>query len=319
MSIFPNLWSFRRPLAQGPRTVLHVLSFVLPLVAWCVVSYVPGVFHPKMRVLDAGDSLVCAPGELVERDFFEMENSSLAAAGGKLMQGQAANPAYLPAPHQVAVALVKAFQTPPRREGEKWFHESIQHSMKIVFSGFLFASLVGVPLGILCGSYGFFRYLFEPVTEFIRYFPAPVFATLAVAILGINDAPKIAIIVIGTLFQQILMVAGTTRTADLALVEAAETLGASGRRVLLRVIVPSVLPKLYRDLRILLGWAWTYLIVAEVVGATSGISWFITQQAKYRNFGEVYAAIIVIGCIGLGCDMLLALAGRRLFSWEARA
>lgn len=314
-----NLLSFRKQLGRRPRSVLHVLSFLLPLAVWCVVSYVPGVYHPQMRVLDAGDSIVCSTGDLVTREFFAAENDALSTSGGRPMHGQRANPAYLPAPHQVARALVTAFQRPPRRDGEKWFHQSINHSMKIVFGGFLLSSLVGVPLGILCGAYGFFRYLFEPVTEFIRYFPAPVFATLAVAILGIDDAPKVTIIIIGTLFQQILMIASTTRTADLALVEAAETLGASGRRILLSVIVPCVLPRLYRDLRILLGWAWTYLIVAEAVGTTTGISWFITQQAKYRNFGEVYAAIIVIGCIGIGCDMLLALAGRRLFRWEARS
>ena len=78
-----------------------------------------------------------------------------------------------------------------------------------------------------------------------------------------------------------------------------------------------VLPKLYKDMRILLGWAWTYLIVAEVVGTTTGISWFITQQAKYRNFANVYAAIVIIGCIGLACDMFLAWFAKQIFPWEA--
>ena len=170
---------------------------------------------------------------------------------------------------------------------------------------------------ILCGAFPFFERLFEPVVEFIRYFPAPVFATLAVAILGINDAPKVAIIVIGTFFQQLPMIANTTRQADPALIEAAQTLGAGRKRILMRVVIPSVLPKLYKDMRILLGWAWTYLIVAEVVGTTTGISWFITQQAKYRNFANVYAAIVIIGCIGLACDMFLAWFAKQIFPWEA--
>ena len=71
-------------------------------------------------------------------------------------------------------------------------------------------------------------------------------------------------------------------------------------------------------MRILLGWAWTYLIVAEVVGTSTGISWFINQQAKYRNFANVYAAIIIIGCIGLVCDMCLAWLGRQIFPWESK-
>jgi NitT/TauT family transport system permease protein len=80
--------------------------------------------------------------------------------------------------------------------------------------------------------------------------------------------------------------------------------------------VPAILPDLYRDQRILLGWAWTYLIVAELIGTTSGITWFITQQARYQHFPNVYAAIAMIGIIGLGTDMLLALLGRRLFPWD---
>jgi hypothetical protein len=48
-----------------------------------------------------------------------------------------------------------------------------------------------------------------------------------------------------------------------------------------------------------------------------GISWFITQQAKYRNFANVYAAIVIIGCIGLGCDMFLAWFGKKIFPWES--
>ena len=72
----------------------------------------------------------------------------------------------------------------------------------------------------------------------------------------------------------------------------------------------------YRDMRILLGWAWTYLIVAEVVGTSTGITWFINQQAKYRVYEKVYAAILIIGIIGLLTDSLLARLGKRLFVWD---
>ena len=82
------------------------------------------------------------------------------------------------------------------------------------------------------------------------------------------------------------------------------------------MVVPGILPDLYRDQRILLGWAWTYLIVAELIGTTSGITWFITQQARYQHFPNVYAAIAMIGIIGLGTDLMLAAVGRRLFPWD---
>jgi NitT/TauT family transport system permease protein len=153
--------------------------------------------------------------------------------------------------------------------------------------------------------------------DFVRYMPAPVFGALAVAVLGLGDEPKITIIFIGTFFQAVLVVANTTRSVDLSLIEAAQTLGANHRQLLLRVVVPSALPALYRDMRILLGWAWTYLVVAELIGEKSGISAFLYQQQRYRHFENVYAGIVMIGMIGLLTDQVLSFLGKYLFPWES--
>ena len=85
-----------------------------------------------------------------------------------------------------------------------------------------------------------------------------------------------------------------------------------------RVVIPASITDIYTDMRILLGWAWTYLIVAEVVGTTSGITFFINQQARYRNFDNVFAAIGMIGIIGFCSDMALALLGHIIFPWKRR-
>jgi NitT/TauT family transport system permease protein len=139
-----------------------------------------------------------------------------------------------------------------------------------------------------------------------------------VAILGIDDGPKIAIIFIGTFFQQVLVIGNTVRKVDPALIEAAQTLGAKGWHLVRRVVIPAAITDIYTDMRILLGWAWTYLIVAEVVGTMSGITFFINQQARYRNFDNVFAAIGMIGIIGLTTDMTLALLGTVLFPWKRK-
>ena len=175
-----------------------------------------------------------------------------------------ANPIYLPAPHEVAKAFYTAFTTPPAQKDGLWMHESLWQSIKVIFWGFVISSLFGVPLGILCGTYSVVARLFEPFIEFFRYLPAPAFGALMVAVLGIYDGPKIAIIVIGTFFQQVLVISNTTRKLDYSLKEAAMTLGTSKWKLLHHVVIPGILPNLYLDMRILLGWAWTYLIVAEL-------------------------------------------------------
>jgi NitT/TauT family transport system permease protein len=305
-----------RELPHGRRRRLIFASFLLPLLLWAAISYIPGFWHPQMRITGVGDSIYFSEGDNIAVKTFRVENRKLKEAGDKEMTGFRVNPVYLPAPHEVAQALYSAFVTPPRRDADPWFHESVLHSVRVVSWGFLLSSLIGVPLGILGGVYDFFAKLIEPFVEFFRYFPAPVFGALAVAVLGINDAPKVAIIFIGTFFQQVLVIANTTRTVDFSLVEAAQTLGAKPKTLLFRVILPAVMPKLYLDMRILLGWAWTYLIVAEIVGTSSGITWFINQQAKYRAFDNVYAAILVLGFIGLATDMVLAAIGKALFAWQ---
>jgi len=144
--------------------------------------------------------------ETLPRADFDRELAKARAAGTAPPVGYAANPIYLPPPHKVARAFFTAFKTPPRLPNEPWLHESLGHSIRTIFLGFFFSSLLGVPLGILCGAYRFFAKLQEPFIEFFRYLPAPAFGALCVAILGIEDAPKIAIIFIGTFFQQVLVI-----------------------------------------------------------------------------------------------------------------
>jgi NitT/TauT family transport system permease protein len=316
MSKGQGLFVIRKNLQPGPKKILFTLSFVLPVLLWCVVSYVPFVWHPMISVTDKGDVAFFKEEMLVKKGVFYAENARMERSGKKLAEGYPANPIYLPAPHTVVISLVEAFTTPPRRASDPWLHESLAHSIRVIFFGFMLSSLFGVPIGIMCGTFRFFSNLIEPFIEYFRYLPAPVFGALAVAILGINDGPKIAIIFIGTFFQQVLVIANTTRKLDISLIEASQTLGANKLSIVRTVIIPGILPDLYRDMRILLGWAWTYLIVAEVIGASTGISWFINQQAKYRNFDEVFAAILIIGVIGVITDQILALIGKRLFHWE---
>lgn len=297
-------FGIRTPLSRRRATLLKIGAFLLPLAVWCVVSYVPFVWHPLLRVTNVGDSALLTTDQLWPPDAVKQENDSLIAQHLKPATYVRANPVFLPAPHEVGKAFFTAFTTQPS-EGEPWLHEALWHSIKIIFWGFVSSAVVGVPLGILCGTFEFFANLTEPFVDFIRYMPAPAFGALCVAILGIDDGPKIAIIWIGTFFQMVLVVANTTRQLDIGLLEAAQTLGARKLSLITRVILPGIMPNLFNDMRILIGWAWTYLIVAELIGASSGISHFISLQGRHFHFDNVYAAIIMIGIIGLVCDQVL--------------
>jgi NitT/TauT family transport system permease protein len=312
----------RKPLDARAKFWVGILAFVLPFMAWCAVSYVPFIWHPQVLVVDAGDTRVpgensyIAVGDRVDLDVVILRNRELDAAHAHRVSGDRVNPIYLQAPHAVARAMYTAFTTAPERDGDAWLYESLMQSCKVIFWGFFWSAVFGFPLGVLCGTFPFFARLFEPFIDFVRYMPAPVFGALALTVLGLNDAPKITIIFIGTFFQMVLIVSNTTRAVEVSLLHAAQTLGANKRQLVWNVVVPGAVPGLYRDMRILIGWAWTYLVVAELIGEKSGLSAWLYQQQRYRHFDNVYAAIVILGLVGLITDQFLALLGRYLFPWE---
>ena len=232
-----------------------------------------------------------------------------------LPQGISASPAFLPAPHECVQAMVRDFTTAPAND-QPWMYERVLGSLGVVFGGFLLACLIGVPLGILCGSYDLFSRLFEPFSDFFRYMPAPTFGLLLVAAFGVGGAPKIVLVFIGTFPHMVLMIADTARLLDAKLLEAAEALGARRSGLLRHVVVPGILPSLYEDLRTLLGWAWTWLVIAELVGTKTGLTAFIDIQGGKYNFDRVFPVIILIGVIGFATDQFLQAMAYRLFPWE---
>ena len=184
-----------------------------------------------------------------------------------------------------------------------------------VVAGFLLSAVIALPLGLFIGSYRSVQALLEPLTDFIRYMPAVAFIPLVRLWVGIGEGSKIAIIFIGTFFQMVLMVAEDVRRVPAAQVEAAQTMGANRAELVEKVILPSAKPALLDTLRITMGWAWTYLVVAELVAANSGLGYAILRAQRFLQTDTIFAGIIVIGLIGLATDQLFRLAHRKAFPW----
>ena len=187
-----------------------------------------------------------------------------------------------------------------------------------VVGGFTMAAIVAVPLGILMGAYKPIEAFLEPFVSFARYLPASAFIPLLILWAGIGEMQKLLVIFIGSVFQIILMVALIVAGTRRDLVEAALTLGARDRGILARVLIPSSAPDIAEILRLVLGWAWTYVIVAELIGSSSGIGHMIIDSQALLATGQIIFGIIVIGLIGLVSDFLFKAVNQRLFPW-ARA
>jgi NitT/TauT family transport system permease protein len=196
------------------------------------------------------------------------------------------------------------------------FYEDIGVTVWRVFGGFAVAAAFAVPLGMLMGAYKPIEAFFEPFISFARYLPASAFIPLLILWAGIGEAQKLLVIFIGCFFQIVLMVAVAVGSTRRDLVEAAYTLGARAGGIVRRVLLPSSAPDIAETLRLVLGWAWTYVIVAELIGASSGIGHMITDSQALLDTGQIIFGIVVIGVIGLVSDYLFKTMNRRLFPWS---
>jgi NitT/TauT family transport system permease protein len=184
-----------------------------------------------------------------------------------------------------------------------------------VVGGFVIAAALALPLGVAMGAYKPVEAFFEPFVSFARYLPASAFIPLLILWAGIGEAQKLAVIFIGSFFQLVLMIAVAVGNTRRDLVEAAYTLGSSDRSLVTRVLIPGAAPEIAEILRMVLGWAWTYVIVAELIGASSGIGHMITDSQALLATDQIIFGIIVIGLIGLVSDFLFKALNRRLFPW----
>ena len=219
-----------------------------------------------------------------------------------------ANPQFLPAPSTVIKTLWRMATT----QSLLW-HSAI--STGRVWAAFLLAAMMAIPIGILMSSYRPIGAALEPIMDFIRYLPVPALVPLAIIWFGVGEETKIFLLWLGTFFQLVLLVADDMRRVPQEYIEIALTVGARSRQVLTDVAFRAMLPNLVDNLRITLGWCWTYLIIAEIVAADSGLGFVIWSARRYMKTPEVLAGVVVIGIIGLVTDQLLRRLHARMFRY----
>lgn len=218
------------------------------------------------------------------------------------------NTIFLPTPLSV---LKYAFKT--AKEGVLWINMGI--SVYRITLGFVLAVILGVPIGIAAGTFKPIEAIVRPVSEFVRYMPVPAFVPLIMVWVGIGESAKITVIFIGTFFQLVLMVADDAKTVPDDLLNASYTLGTDTKTAITKVLIPAMMPRLMETLRMMIGWAWTYLVSAELVAASSGLGYSILKAQRFVKTDAIFSGIIIIGLLGLITDRIFAIVNKKLFHW----
>jgi len=233
---------------------------------------------------------------------------TLLAAWAAISLSGLVQPLFLPSPIAVGQKLIEQ-----ALNGELLSDMGI--SIYRVMVGYLIASALAIPIGVLCGSFNRVEAAIEPIMDFIRYMPVVAFVPLTILWVGTDDSQKFLIIFLGTFFQQVLMFADAVRQVPSSYRNLGATLGLSRLQILTRIVFPSALPRIWDALRISLGWAWTWLVVAELVAATSGMGYRITQGQRFLETDLIIGYVIVLGLLGLVFDQLMRGLGRRFFRY----
>jgi NitT/TauT family transport system permease protein len=225
--------------------------------------------------------------------------------------GGLTDPLFMPAPHRVMLAFWQALLDGSLLRNS-WA------SLLVINTGFFLSTIVAIPLGILMGSFRVVAAAIEPVVNFTRYLPVTSMIPLLILWIGIGFQEKVAVIFIGTFFQQIVMIADVSAQVPAELLNASYTLGATRRQVVTRVLFPATLPGVMDTLRVTMGWAWTYLVIAELVASSSGLGYMSMQAMRGLHADFIFVGILVIGFLGLVTDQIFKWIKIALLPWAGQ-
>ena len=217
-------------------------------------------------------------------------------------------PVILPKPISVVIFIIQGFQT-------NSLQGDILISLQRILLGFLASAAMGIPLGIFAGTSKLCDSFLRPICEFIRYIPVPTLVPLVMVWVGIGENAKVAVLFLGCVFQLLLMVADDAAAVSEDLLNAGYTLGATRWQTLSRILLPAMLPRIMETLRMIIGWAWTYLTLAELFAAGSGLGYRILKAQHFMQTDRIFGLILMIGVMGLITDRLFMLLNRKLFHW----
>ena len=218
------------------------------------------------------------------------------------------NPLFMPPPQKVLAGLYTLIV-------EQNFVVDIGISILRILASFLAACLIAVPLGILMGSFKRIEAFVNPLVSAWRYLPAPSFIPLLLMWFGTGEMQKMSLLFIGVLWFLITLIMDHVKSVRTELIETSVTLGGDRSQVLWTVVIPSSMPKIVVAMRQIMAVSWTYLVIAEIVAATTGIGAMMMRAKRFLHVDQIMAGIIVIGVLGLTFDYLFRLAHRLLFPY----
>lgn len=185
-----------------------------------------------------------------------------------------------------------------------------------VLSGFALGASLGMLAGAAVGLWKPIEHLLDPSFQALRAIPSLAWVPLLLLWLGIDEAPKIVLIAIGAFFPVYLGVSSGLRDVDRKLVEVARMAGLTPQALARRVLLPAAMPAVMTGVRQGMSLAWMFMVAAELIAATKGLGYLLTDGRETSRADLVLSAIVLLAVLGKVSDSLLRWWEKRLLHWR---
>ena len=189
--------------------------------------------------------------------------------------------------------------------------EHLAASLERILAGFVAGSILGVPIGLVMGSFRPARKFLEPYTEFLRFIPAVAMITVAVIWFGIGEASKIFLIIYTTIFIVILNTAAGVSAIAPNKIRAAEALGATRAQIFCHVALPATVPYILTGMRLAMANSFTTIVAAELIAANEGLGKMLWDGRMFMLVDDIFVSLVALGLLGFVVD--------RMFRWSIYA
>ncbi|MEC5397793.1 ABC transporter permease [Uliginosibacterium sp. H1] len=214
----------------------------------------------------------------------------------------------LPAPSEVFQSLWDL------ADGDLWRH--IGASGARVLAGFGIGAALAIVVGAAVGLSRRLEALLEPSFQALRAIPSLAWVPLLLLWLGIDEAPKITLIAIGAFFPVYLNLVSGIHNVDRKLIELSEVYRLGRVEQVRRILLPAALPQLFTGLRSGLSLAWMFMVAAELIAASKGLGYLLTDGRETSRPDLVLVAILVLAILGKFSDALLKRLEDRWLAWR---
>jgi sulfonate transport system permease protein len=207
-------------------------------------------------------------------------------------------PYRLPGPWSVVEAGIELIE-----RGQLWLHIAI--SVQRVFIGFLFGSVIALAFAAVVGLSRAGAVLLAPMLVAIRAVPSLAWVPLLILWFQVGEESKIILIAIGAFFPVYTTVADALRHVDPQLVEAGRTFGLRGWSLFRTVQLPAVVPSVVSGLRLGLAQAWLFLVAAELIAASMGLGWMLSDSQTSGRVDRILLSIVLLALLGTITNAIL--------------